>query len=65
MKNAYLMTSATLMPAFAAVAIRMAMQKRGKLNMVDLLLFAGISVIAGFYSARLLKEDKKPDMQEA
>jgi len=54
-KRTYLMISGTLFPAFVITAINMAANKRGKVTMTDLLLFAGASVLGGYYTSKLLK----------
>lgn len=54
-KKTYLMSAGTLAPAFAAVAIRMFIKKKGEFDTGDIILFAGVSLIAGYYTAKLLK----------
>jgi hypothetical protein len=51
------MLGGTFLPAFFGTALNIAIQKRAKLTMVDLLIFAGLSAVGGFYTAKILKEE--------
>lgn len=50
------MTAGTLLPAFVGVGVVMAFKKSARLGMTELLLFAGLSVAGGYFTAKLLKE---------
>jgi hypothetical protein len=55
-KKVYLMSAGTLLPAFVGTAIYMAIKKQANLNMTNLLIFAGLSIIGGYYTAKLLND---------
>jgi hypothetical protein len=63
LKKGYLMTSATLLPAFVGVAVHRMYHKNTKLGMSDLLIFAGLSVLGGFISAPIIKNVKFKDSE--
>lgn len=56
-KRVYLMTAGTLLPAFAAISARMAYKRSVTLEMTDLLLFAGTSILGGYITAKMLKSN--------
>ena len=49
------MSAGVLAPAFAAVLIHRAYHKDMVFKSSDLLIFAGVAVVAGFVSAKMLK----------
>lgn len=52
------MTAGTLLPAFVVVSLNMAIGKKAKLGMTDILLFAGASIIGGYYTAQLIHKQE-------
>ena len=54
-KRTYLMIGGTLLPAFVGVSVAVAMRKGATLNTWDLLLFAGLSVVGGYVTAKTLE----------
>ena len=54
-KETYLMIGGTLLPAFVGTAIYMAYKKQAKLEMTNLLIFATLSVVGGYFTAKMLK----------
>jgi len=59
-KKPYLMTAGVLAPAFLLTAAHIAYHKRANLKMSDLLIFATVSVVAGFITARMLEGTESP-----
>lgn len=49
------MIGGTLLPAFVGVSVAVAMRKGVKLTAWDLLLFAGLSVVGGYATAKTLE----------
>lgn len=53
-KKIYLMTAGTLLPAFVAVGLHVAYHKKAQLGMSDILLFAGASMVGGYFTSKLV-----------
>ena len=49
------MTAGTLLPAFVAVGLHLAYHKKCQLGMSDLLIFAGASMVGGYFTAKLIE----------
>ena len=54
-KKTYIMLGGTFLPAFVGTAMNIAIQKRAKLTMTDLLIFASLSAVGGYITAKMIK----------
>jgi len=54
-KDIYLMLGGTFLPAFVGILSVAAYQKQLKFSGFNLLLFAGLSAIGGYYTSQILK----------
>lgn len=51
----YLMISGTLMPAFAGVILVSSIKREFKIDGLTLLMFAGLSCVGGYVTAKMIK----------
>ena len=56
MTKTYLMVAGTFLPAFAGIATLQMIRKNQKLDTTAIVVFAGLSVVGGYFTAKMLNK---------
>ena len=57
-EKTYLMLGGTFLPAFVGMGLHLAYHKRFGLKISDLLIFAGLSAIGGYMTAKIIQKNE-------